>query len=970
MNSIKRTFGFVCRTLLLVVMASAMAVSCSDKELDDLKEKLELLTDKVFELEERLNSEISALKEMMEGKILITEVSTDVASGITTVKLSNGETLQLLPEKDLESFLTYFENAAGKHWAYIDEDGKVVPFYDEEGGLIPIESSFPKVIEKDGETYIVIGGKEYPMSGNSVFSDYELISDPLTGEVYAVTFTFGEDMSFTVTVDGACGFYFVQAAGWATEVIDNHYVENGRTERVQIDARGVVDYVLQIPDGWRVKEYEDVYMGTRFFDITAPSDKLVEDGVAAAEGELKVVAVLEGGKATVAKLYLSSEPFQTFEVSLGKAYVKMYNGLQKFVYGMCLASEYDEAAVFETASGLLTAYDYPAGYNISDMDIVGEDVAGLLDVDAVAGSEYVFWAMPALYYMTDEEAGYYLEEGVIEKVQFKYNSITFDVSKPSFRDALLTMDLVGVDAYYTGLLPKEEYMLEDILYSLNNAYYTPQTEPMTYEGSVFLFADVEPQSDMEYVAWFAIAEAGKTYSASDVVVCEFTTSDLAPGSDVTVTAGTPVPSPLDVTVELAATDAETIYYSFLTSKDAASYTDDAAKAAYLFENGLFSDAETVTVKASETISKVRPETDYVLFAVATDAEGKYGAVLSLECRTTEIQYNSMTVNLALKLNDPGNVILTVSSTGGEADGYLYWIGKTSDNTWKSSNFLGGSAEMAQEYMFLNADAGRFATVAENYPIVDGEITLTDLSAKVEYVIVAMAKDKDGGYSKASEFKFTTRAVAIGNVVLSSDSKWADAKPTVEWLEKYFIAANAMMDGAFGFNITVPSGFTAYVLAGTEAYLTEGDPTVELSVEDRIIKIIEWVDTPRDWNTTVGDDWIYPYKDCYFYHNEHGAPLYGNAVIWASQEYHDSVCDCGGNYVEKKTLQGYEVDFQHLIEINDGSPVEFRQPRAIGSKESVVDKVFVVCQDLEGNCYESFVFDVPVELFQNAGSRDE
>ena len=970
MNTIKTIANLACRTMLLALAASAVFVSCTTSELDDIKEQLGLLTDKVFELEEKLNNEIDALKDMIEGKILITSVSTDAATGITTVVLTNGVTLQLYPEKDLKSFLTYFENGAGKHWAYIDKDGKVVPFLDEDGQLIPIEGSLPKIIEKDGETYIVLGGKEYPMSGNSVFSDYELVTDPLTGEVYAVTFTFGEDMTFTVTVDGACGLYFVQPSGWSTEIIDNYYVENGKTERVQIDARGVVDYVLQIPDGWRVKEYEDPYMGQKYFDITAPFTSVVEMGLAAAEGELKVMAVLEGGKATVAKLYLSSEPFKNFGVSLGNATVEMYNGLQKFVYGMCLASEYDEAAVFKTAENLLTAYEYPKGYAVSTSDIKAEPVAELLGIEPVAGAEYVFWAIPALYYVTADDAGYYLEEGVIEKVNVKYNSVAFNITKPSFRDATLNMELKGVDAYYTELLPKEEYLLEDVLYYLNNGYYDEVTEPMTYSGSVFEFAGVEAESATEYVIWLAVAEKGKVYTAADLVVRNFATNELAPGGSADVKAGTPTASALDIKVDLTAEGAETIYYSFLTSSDAAKYADDAAKATYLFEKGKSSSETSLTVKASDVVSKVKPETNYVLFAVATDSKGLYGEVLSLECATTAVSYNNMTVALELLSNDPGDVVVSVSATGGEVVDYLYWIGKTSDNTWKSANYLGGSVETAQTYMYLNADATRFATVKASYPIVDGKITMTDLSSKTEYVVVVMAKDKNGVYSKATELKFTTRAVALGNIVLSTDSKWAAAKPTVEWIDSKFMAQSGQLGGAYGFNITIPADFTAYLLAGTDGYLSNGGDIADVTLEDKIISIIEYVDRPRDWHLTISDDWVWPHIGYVHYHSHHGAPLFGNSVIWASQEYHDSICDCGGNFVQTTTMNGHEVEVTHLININDGKPVEFRQPQAIGSTEEVIDKVFVVCRDLQGNCYEPFVIDVPVEKFQNAGGRDE
>jgi hypothetical protein len=167
-------------------------------------------------------------------------------------------------------------------WAYIDENGNKKLFKDAKGHPIPVETETPQVVTEGEDIFLVIGGEKYPLSGNSVFSDYELVVDELTGEVYAVTFTFGEDMTFTVTVDGACGFHFVMASGWSSVVIDNYFVTPGVSERVQVDARGVVDYVLQIPDGWRVKEYKDPFMGEIYFDITAPSDELIAAGVAAA----------------------------------------------------------------------------------------------------------------------------------------------------------------------------------------------------------------------------------------------------------------------------------------------------------------------------------------------------------------------------------------------------------------------------------------------------------------------------------------------------------------------------------------------------------------------------------------------------------------------------------------------------------------------------------------------------------------
>ena len=966
---------------LAVLAGPFMVSSCTEtiieehyyeNDYDDsgIWDQLNALIGQVYNLEQKMNSEIKTLKDLLKGKIFITDVKNDVSSGLTIVELSNGETLVLFPEKDMKSYVTYITLSDGvTYWAYIDEYGNKQLFLDENGEAVPVYGNTPEVIEKDGDTYLVIGGVEYPLSGNSVFSDYELITDELTGEVYAVTFTFGEDMSFTVTVDGAAGFHFVRPAGWSTVIISDYFVPVGSTERIQVDAKGVVDYVLQIPDGWRVKEFKDPYMGSLYFDVTAPSAELINSGVAAADGDLKVVAVLEGGKATVSKLYLSTAPFKEFSVSLAGANVKMYNGLQKFVYGICLESEYDEVSFIETAQELLTAYSYPAGFGVSDVDFEYLPLEEVAREALVPGQKYVFWALPALYYQTDEDAGYYVKEGTFQKVPFKYASLSFEIGRESFRDAELVMEAKGIEAYYTEVLPKSDFLLEDVLFYLNNGFYEERTEPMSYTGSVFSFAVAYPEPSTEYVAWIAVAEDGKTYTEGDVIVREFSTLNLTPGSDVKVQAVLE-PAATNVTAIFEAVGAETIYYAFLTTSEAKKHTDEAAKANYLFEKGRYTSDDAGVTESSLFNIKLKPESDVVFWAVATDDEGKYGEVLAMECKTTPIKYNDMTVEISLAYNDPNDVQLNISTKGGEPVEYLYWIGKTADNTWKSPNYLGGSAETAQVYMYLNPTYSRFTDIAARYPIEDGLIKMTDLTPGANYVIVAMAKDAAGLYSKATEFRFVPRAVGLGNVVTADNPEWEKARPSIEWIRSRFIQSTGTLSGAYAFNITIPEGFSAYVLAGTDSYLNNGDETVELTVDDKITTIIQYVDKPRDWHLTVSEDWVWPHIGFEHYHSHHGAPLWGNSVIWASEEYHDSRCSCGGTYVEVRDMQGYQVEVTHLININDGNPIEFRQPQAIASTQEVIDKVFVVCQDTDGNCYEPFVIDVPVEYFQNAGGRDE
>ena len=953
---------------MVACLAVPAAVSCFDPS--GLQEQIDMLVDKVYELEEKLNNELSALKSMIDGNAMISSVIVS-AEGVTTIKLTTGAEFQLYPKQDMQSFITYMKASINGEnvdcWAYIDEKGVKRYMRDAEGNPIPVAAETPKVVEIDGETYLEIGGVQYPLSGNSVFSDYELITDELTGDVYAVTFTFGEGMSFTVTVDGACGFSFVTTSGGfgQTLIIKDYFISYGLTEKVQIDPRGVVDYVLQVPDGWRVKEVEDVYMGAKYFAITAPSKELVQSGVAEAEGDLKVVAVLEGGKATVSRLYVTTSPFTTFDVSLGNLNAKMYNGLQKFVYGVALKSQFEEDAVFSEAEGLLTEYSYPAGYGVTSEDL-SVTVTEVLGAEPVAGEEYVFWALPALYYETIEDAGYYLDQKTFVTKDFKYSSVAFEVSDIRFRDAQLSMEVVGADAYYMELVPASEFLMEDLLYYLNNRYYDPITSPMSYEGSIFTLTGVEAAPATAYVAWVAVAEDGKTYTEADVVMCEFSTLKLEAGGSVNVAAGEQTVTALDVVVPLTAEGAESIYYSFMAKSSANSYADDEAKVTYLFEKGTSVKSTAVEARLTDFISKTKPATSYVMMAVASDKDGKYGQVLTLEVATSEITYNDIVVNVELLANDPGNVVLGVSAK--DATDFIYWVGRTADNTWKSTNFLGGKLETAEAYMYLNSDNYKITSVMASYPLVDGKITLTDLTVDVDYVIVAMAKDANGVYSHGTMLKFVPNPVALGNVITKEDPKWEAARPTVTWLTDKFQPSTGMMSGQYGCTVLLPENMTGYVLLATDNALCESDVAYELERDAKIIKVMVEADHRRDSDlpdpAIDPEEWPnYMWPDgSIFFHHEHGHPLFGYGIIWASREVHQELCGGDHEGVKPGKANGKDIDVTHVLLFNDGNPIEFRQPSAIASTEEVVDKVYIVLQDLDGNCYETYVYDVPIEYY--------
>ncbi len=942
------------RAALCLAVVCPLAVSC---EYDDtaLKEQIDNLVTKVFELEQKMNAEFKTLKDLLNGKLLITDVEVDANTGITIVTLDDNRKLELLPEKDMQSFVTYKNVGGTDCWAYIDKDGSIKLFLNENNEPIPVSVDMPEVVVEDDETFIILGGIKYPLSGNSVFSGYELIKDEYTGEIYAVTFTFGEDMSFTATVDGAAGMMFVEAT--MTELpskLDVLYVASGMTGKIAIQAYGVLDYILQVPDGWKVKEVEEPGFGKLFY-VTAPSAELIKSGSAAEEGDLRAMAVLQGGKATVAKTFVTSKPFSEFSVSLGNATIVRNSGLYKYIYGVCEASQADEAALMAKARELFEANDETG---VVTEDFVDASLKTIYGQDFIPGNKYVLWAVPAVY--DDAKSEYFIQEGTLVTEEFSYASVDIVVVNQSSRDAKIDIEVKGAESYYYGLVKKDIYDVNDILYRLNGTevFYTPKTE-LTYSGSAFEYAGVTAEPSTEYVAWVVVIEEGRTYKTADVATSEFKTQDLVPGSAVKVDAKLEE-SMADVVAEITAPGAETIYYAFLLPKEAGKYADDPAKAAYLFEKGEYVKDASVVAKASDFIQNLTYDYPLVLFAVASDDEGKYSEVVTVDCGTTGIVYNDLVVALNIKTNTPELMELEVSVTGGTATDYLYWIGEEKDPMW--SGKLGGMASVAQEYMYLNQDDSKIRRSKNNYPVVDGILTMEDHMPSTGYVWVVMAKDASGLYSKATVLKFTPNEMDLGTVVLADDPKYSKAKPEVTFNAEDFVVGGEY--GTYSYNVKVPSGFTAYVLSGTvdtfyELNTSTGETIVrDIPVEEKIISVIKMVDKSRDSDYIVGGKGVY-------YHFEHGDPRQGNVTIWASQEFHDSRCDCGAPYDREGTWHGNKVTIHHAIHLNDGEFMKVSMPYGIENKTEVVNRVYIVCMDIDGNCYQTFEYDVPFELFRDS-----
>ena len=1003
------------KVILGFIFVSPLLWSCTG--MDELRDKIDVIEDRLDSLETSLNGQILAFNEFCTGQATISECKTN-KDGSHTITLSDGTKFTVQP--GYSALLTYIEEDGVKYWAMYNSDGKAIALKDGNGHKIPVEAELPKVVKEDGEYVLVIGDNEY-VTGISadeivtIFTSYELLKDD-SGNVYAVTFTFGDDLKFTIPVDGYKGFSFHLVGDINGTVIKDFYVSFGKTSRVKIDIDDVHDYVMQIPDGWRVKEINDEYAGEAFLEITAPLETSVIAGAAVASGDLKVVAVVEGGKSMVAKLELSTEPFKRMSNTVSNAVIEKYNGVDKVVYGLCEYESFDADAVLVNAETLLQANDKGVSDVNVDIDLVelfGEE----LDVE----KRYVLWAVAAFYGGEGDNVGFTLDETVYSH-EFGAISAEVTLGKVSFNDAMVSVSLAGFTSFYGGTVLKKENLVEDILYQVNNDILDPYVEPMSYEGSAFLFPDseanigIEKVSEVVYVTWVIPVTEGKDiFTEEDIVFKEFTLPSVTSGGNVSVSASEATVDRVSIDVPLSAEGGTRIYYVFVNNTEHNRLQTEEAKAEYILKNATFVEGSSVNA----VIDRLKPNSKMFILALATDADGKYGDILDLSYTTEKMAYNSISVSIDVVDVGQSNAKLSVTATGGTVQEYVFWAGRSTEEFWTD---LDGLKANAEEYIALYPDDSDVKRAMANYSLSEGVLTMTGLKGSSDYVVLVLAKDENGLYSHAGYKKFSTLAVDLGTIVRAGSTEWESAKSQVviNWVaEKY---AKGAEGSVYAFNIKVPTNLTAYVLCITEEYFKENPDTQ--TIEEQIIdieamcsrkydagKVVtnpdgsfvqepDWVDDNGEIHTSsllnVYDFYVHGYPTngfaTYFASSGHGA---GNCTSWNEGEcsnyayalnhitkrhsidyYKEYVKNNRGSYCQKQEVidkcaedlfnayYPYYKDAEPLIYVNDGTGLYMEQHYASGVDDEgkVIDDVYVVFKDAEGNYYEPMFF--PVENHWN------
>ena len=875
------------KALILAAGVTPMVTSCYDDS--SIWDEFEKIENRLDELENSLNSQLQALNALIDGKTTVTSCEKN-ADGSYKVTLSNGTIFSVLPSNthmsdivnNYSSLVSFITIDGVKYWATYDSNGNLVAVTDNAGQPVPVVpvSDGPEyraqveVLVENGKYYLVIDGNRYMT---------------------------GYDTEDLIQVFSSC-------------------------EQLK-DASGNV-YAMQIPDGWRVAEREDKYTEEIYIDITAPSASTIQAGAAVAEGELKLVAVVEGGKAAVSKLHVSSEAFKVFDVNGNKAVIEPFNGVQKYVYGITAKKDYNESTLVETVSQLLqSSSDFPAGYAVAEASINAnhEDTFGGKLSNNV---EYVFWAVPALY-SDDDSVGYYVKEGNFRTHTFANVNVKFTKVSATLLDAEIEVSFDGVKKIYAGTAQKTADVFTEITRLIEYEAITPVDAPETYKGLASAFPSAAANEDVEfapnttYISWVVPVEEGKaTYSENDIVSVEFKTKSITSGSSLEVSFGKVNASLEAISIPVSAAGAEMIFYAYMPKSegDRLAGVDNDTLAEVVMEHN-----SCVSVKGNATtaaIERLAPSSTMWLYAVAVDKDGKYGKVNRVSATTGNLEYNELTVT-ATEVNVTSDAAtIKVEVSGGTAVDFVYWFGRSNDNFWVNSKLLGGTKETAQQYLALYPQDENVKKVMSKYGKIgqDGTITLNNLDINSEYIFVVVAVDKNGHSSYCGYKMVKTLKANLGNIVKTGSDQWNQAKSqiNIEWIKERFKKGSSNMFSSYGLNFSCPTEYTAYIICGSEEYYE--DPSFFKSKEDMIIDIRAFASRKYDVSIVATDangellsepDWIDDngnihggtlMNPCTFY--VHGVPSRGFLTYFGKDHYNNcpemenGACS---NYERAKTM---------------------------------------------------------------------
>ena len=774
-------------TFMVMMAVVAGAVSCSYddtavwNEINKIKKEVE-------QLRTDLDDVLSIVNGLETGNLAIRKVE-QKADGSQVVYLSNGMQLTVYPKGGglIDVVTTVFVDGV-RYWAMYDAYGVAQAIY-VNGSMVPVADLTPITQVTDGGIEVSFdGGKTWILTGYTesitdtiitnvevVYSDWQTDADGNPLGLYCVV-TFADGTTMKVGMQN----------GKLVLSADSMFVSYGSTGVFYIDIQDAVDYITQIPEGWTCETELRVKQERMTLTFTAPTLEAINAGEAVESGIAKLMVVFDNGSSAIASLRVSTNP-ATVKFANNGLYVNVGYGANYLIGGLLSKSTFENN--FDNYLTLANTHlAGSASSQIFDMSFMESDSLYVEFTELIssssfkAGNEYYFWyAAPN----TAEDGTMYIEQKDVCSVYYKrvVPKLTVKSAEIGFFDFIATFKVEGYDEnhdYMLAICPANEFNAEEIVARYNDypeEYYASFSDS-EYKGSILSFinpygAQLDPAT--EYVVWYLDESAFPNVLVDNIYSWSYTTKAFQEGGSLETEVSDVVIEYTSVSMTLDSDNHIAFYYNLMPSYMASAYPTDEAVVKMLTTQG---EKKYTTEAVNVEFTGADPDTKLTLFAVAVDANGLYGKVLKQEYSTKGFVYNNLNLTTELVDYKIDNTRVAVSCEG--ATKYVYVYAQTSSDEWKK--VYGGSKKKAGEYMIEKAGDSRICdTSNEKYALIDGHICLSNLTMGVEYAIVIMAVDAEGGYSQPQAIYFEPIA-NIGNVVKRTDANWAEGKPTVTVLE--------------------------------------------------------------------------------------------------------------------------------------------------------------------------------------------
>ena len=935
------------------------------------------------------------------------------AENIYEITLSTGLSFPIVIDED-EAYvnaLSYVEADGKKYWALCDKEGNVTAVEDAEGAKVELATSVDVKIA-DKRYRLELGESSYDMGYADEdmvqMFDCRLLKDSAES-IYAVEFDFGQDKTNVVYLADYAGLYYYLPADATKTAVAEMYVNKEGKATLAVNLLAEIAWQPVVDEGWNValrKEGEVSYV-----DVTAPEQYEVTE-----ESQPMLKAVSQDGSFVFSSVGLTNKMFRTFAISVTDAVIAPSTGLGKYAYGISLLSDFEESEVIALAGGLIAGTAEPSTGNAISEIAISKPFAEILGTALDPEARYVLWAYA---------------DGELKQMEFGEIAVEIEIESTALLDAQINVTVSGADALYGGIIEKTTDMKEIILYQVANNIYDPVSavsQKFEYVGAAsdFPVADSDKYSfmpDSEYAVWVVPAVDGDyEYTEKDLVIREFKTNSVVAGGSLELTCGEPTVTPSSISFPLSCEGAQMIYYAFFT-EDAERYAqapDEYKFAEIIKEASIVRKGKYVAAIGDEVVAlganlNDEAATEYWMFAVAVDNEGKYGKVHCVSATTLALAYDN-TISLKVETLEVKSYTATVkvTSNGGDLSDYIYWIGQSKDPFWANSSLCGSSTEGAQKYMALNPEDENIGNAMKKYGKIasDGTITFDGLTMESSYVFLILEKG-EVYYSPIAYKLIKTLAVDLGEIVREGTDKWNTARSQVhfDWHKDKFDQPPHLM-AYFSCDFTCPKDLTAYIMCAGEGYYEELKFNkkeqfmidIENNCSRRIDKDHPVLDESGEMlsepdylkNGVKMEGQLMNVNDFYV----HGAPKHGAVTYFAENSHKEGnctswkngVCENYARALEKinyyrsiepylnradmfgltgKEAEDWALSLQQayasyysaavpLIYINDGSPITIINSAATGVNEEgvVPDRIYVMFKDLQGNYYEPMSFEVP------------